>query len=41
MRLNMKQRRYVRGRALRGRLLRKQVRRWYRVLPSPVLLLAL
>jgi len=41
VRLNMKQRRYVRGRALRGRLLRKQVRRWYRVLPSPVLLLAL
>lgn len=41
MRLNMKQRRYVRGWALRGRLLRKQVRRWYRVLPPPVLLLAL
>lgn len=41
VRLNMKQRRYVRGWALRGRLLRKQVRRWYRVLPPPVLLLAL
>lgn len=33
MRLNMKQKRYVRGPALRGRLLRKQVRCW-RPLPS-------
>ncbi|XP_043340181.1 ATP-dependent DNA helicase Q4 isoform X5 [Cervus canadensis] len=42
VRLNMKQRCYVRGRALRGRLLRKQVRWWYQVLPPaacPVILL--
>lgn len=33
VRLNMKQKRYVRGPALRGRLLRKQVR-WQQALPS-------
>ena len=41
VRLNMKQRCYGRGRALRGRLLRKQVRWWYQVLPPAALLLAL
>lgn len=39
VRLNMKQKRYVRGPALRGRLLRKQVRCW-QALPSPLLPLA-
>lgn len=40
VRLNMKQKRYVQGPALRGRLLRKQVRRW-QALSSPLLPLAL
>lgn len=35
VRLNLKQKRYVRGPALRGRLLRKQVR-WWQALPSPL-----
>lgn len=40
VRLNLKRKRYVRGPALRGRLLRKQVRLW-QALPSPLLPLAL
>ncbi|XP_054947306.1 ATP-dependent DNA helicase Q4 isoform X4 [Physeter macrocephalus] len=37
VRLNMKQKRYVRGPASRGRLLRKQVRRWCQMLPPTCL----
>lgn len=40
VRLNLKQKRYARGPALRGRLLRKQVR-WQQTLPSPLLPLIL
>lgn len=36
VRLNLKQKCYVRGPALRGRLLRKQVRLW-QALPAPLL----